>query len=68
MDIFDRASEQEAKFLRQAMTVQRKQSQVQEESMNECLECGEPIPEARRIAAKGCVRCVACQQEFETCR
>jgi phage/conjugal plasmid C-4 type zinc finger TraR family protein len=30
-----------------------------------CLDCGEPIPEARRRAVPGCVRCVACQGEQE---
>lgn len=28
-----------------------------------CVECGEPIPEARRRAVPGVSRCVACQQE-----
>jgi len=30
-----------------------------------CLDCGEPIPEARRKAVPGCTRCVTCQTEFE---
>ena len=29
--------------------------------LTECLDCGIEIPEARRIAQKGCVRCVDCQ-------
>ncbi|WP_084312824.1 TraR/DksA C4-type zinc finger protein [Desulfobulbus elongatus] len=35
------------------------------ESAEECDDCGEPIPEARRQAAPGCTRCVFCQQRFE---
>lgn len=31
----------------------------------DCVDCGEPIPEARRNAAPGCRRCVACQTLHE---
>lgn len=33
------------------------------ESLEECEECGESIPEARRKALPGVRLCVACQQE-----
>ena len=33
------------------------------ESLTECEECGEAIPEARRQALPGVRLCVACQQE-----
>uniref|UniRef100_UPI003561D413 DksA/TraR family C4-type zinc finger protein n=1 Tax=Guyparkeria sp. TaxID=2035736 RepID=UPI003561D413 len=33
------------------------------ESLQECEECGEPIPEARRRALAGVRLCVACQSE-----
>ena len=32
---------------------------------NECIDCEEIIPEARRTAAPGCLRCIECQAEFE---
>jgi len=32
------------------------------DARSECIECGEPIPEARRRAVAGVQRCVACQQ------
>ncbi len=32
------------------------------ESLAECEDCGEPIPEARRKAVPGVSRCVACQE------
>ena len=35
------------------------------ESLPECEECGEPIPDARRRALPGVRLCVACQQERE---
>ena len=33
------------------------------ESLTECAECGEAIPEARRAALPGVKLCVACQAE-----
>jgi phage/conjugal plasmid C-4 type zinc finger TraR family protein len=32
------------------------------ESLHECIECGDEIPEARRVAVKGCTLCIFCQQ------
>lgn len=32
------------------------------ESLKECAECGEEIPEARRTAIKGCMLCIHCQE------
>lgn len=31
-------------------------------SLEECEDCGEPIPEARRLAISGCTTCVDCQE------
>jgi phage/conjugal plasmid C-4 type zinc finger TraR family protein len=31
----------------------------------ECLDCGEEIPEARRAAVPGCLRCITCQTIWE---
>jgi len=33
------------------------------ESLKFCEECGEPIPEARRVAIPGVRLCITCQQE-----
>lgn len=30
-------------------------------SLEECEDCGEPIPEQRQIVVKGCTKCVFCQ-------
>ncbi|MBS0611994.1 MAG: DksA/TraR family C4-type zinc finger protein [Proteobacteria bacterium] len=44
--------------------VERAKSQLpQGESLAHCAECGEPIPEARRVAIKGVRLCIACQAE-----
>ena len=32
---------------------------------DECIDCGEIIPKARRKAVPGCERCVACQEIHE---
>ena len=43
--------------------VQRARSQMAKgESLIECEECGETIPEARRKAVPGVRRCVTCQE------
>ena len=34
-------------------------------SLEECLECGEPIPKARREAIKGVELCIECQTRAE---
>ena len=34
-------------------------------SLEECEDCGEPIPEARRVAITGCTTCVDCQSARE---
>jgi len=35
------------------------------ESALECVECGEPIPDERRVAVPGVTLCVECQEEAE---
>jgi len=39
--------------------------QAKKPSEKECLECGEEIPEARRISVPGVQYCVPCQEYFE---
>ena len=42
--------------------VRRKlEKQANEPSLEFCDECGDEIPEARRIAVKGCKLCIDCQ-------
>ncbi|HCQ63881.1 MAG TPA: DksA/TraR family C4-type zinc finger protein [Rhodobacteraceae bacterium] len=36
------------------------------ESAEVCVDCGEPIPEARRAALPGVKLCIDCQQERDT--
>ena len=47
-------------------SVQRKlQEQAQKPSAEFCEECGEEIPEARRLAVPGVQLCVFCQERAE---
>ncbi|MBR2328946.1 MAG: DksA/TraR family C4-type zinc finger protein [Clostridia bacterium] len=45
--------------------VRRRLAVDQGESLEECEECGEPIPMARRLAIPGVRLCLECQQEAD---
>ncbi len=45
------------------LTRMRLAQRAQGESLTHCAECGEPIPEARRLALPGARLCVPCQSE-----
>lgn len=66
-DFVDHASRNEAKFTEMAIASQLKRSvqTSQQESVQECVECGEGIPEERRVAIAGCRYCISCQVERE---
>ncbi|WKY31092.1 TraR/DksA C4-type zinc finger protein [Pseudomonas donghuensis] len=34
-------------------------------SLKDCIDCDDPISEARRLAATGCTRCAECQELSE---
>lgn len=34
-------------------------------SATHCVDCGEDIPELRRVKVPGCQRCASCQQDSE---
>lgn len=59
-DIADVANDRVDLFLELALAARRATTQGRE-SLTECMDCDEPIPEARRLAAKGCHRCIDCQ-------
>jgi phage/conjugal plasmid C-4 type zinc finger TraR family protein len=64
-DIFDRASEQEARNLSHALAQQARRAglsgKTEQDSAKICAECGDEIPAARRTAVPGCRHCVECQ-------
>ena len=64
MDECDQAGRSERLFLRQAIDQARSKTSAAE-SLTECEDCGEKIPEGRRRAVPGCTRCIECETEFE---
>ncbi|MFJ2451388.1 TraR/DksA family transcriptional regulator [Pseudomonas protegens] len=61
---FDRAQALELRQREQAIAAQRAMVQPTGPSRTHCLDCGGPIPEARR-ALGGKTRCTPCQSTFE---
>lgn len=64
MDEVDVAKDASDRFERFALE-QQLATMPKGESAEECEECGDPIPEERRKAYRGCTRCVGCQTAFE---
>lgn len=62
-DLFDRAQEVDAMF--RQMAIDKATSKTTLPSALICEECGEDIPEKRRLAVKGCRYCVGCLEEME---
>lgn len=60
MDQFDRAQELEQIARDKAISYQQSKM-AQGESAHECEDCGEPIPEQRRLAVTGVKTCIDCQ-------
>jgi phage/conjugal plasmid C-4 type zinc finger TraR family protein len=69
MDQFDQAQELDARFRQHALERQKRISAVSAgESRNNCIDCGDPIPELRRKILPGCIRCIECATLFEADR
>ena len=68
MDEADLAQRAEALFLAEALArVDQRAAEPQTICRDTecCLDCGEPIPTARRLAVPGCIRCRDCQAQME---
>lgn len=65
MDILDRAQIADSNFRNQAIAQAKKAGNSKSLSRTRCLDCECVIPEARRIAAPGCERCVSCEEKNE---
>lgn len=63
-DIFDRAQELEQRQRAEAIAKFSEKIETGD-GLSHCEDCGEPIPEARRNAVRGCTRCVQCQTDAE---
>ncbi|WP_245702182.1 TraR/DksA C4-type zinc finger protein [Thalassobaculum litoreum] len=62
-DAADRASEHEEAL--RAMALKRVLSVPTARGRNDCIDCGEEIPEARRAADPSTVTCIDCQRDRE---
>ena len=60
MDPFDQAQELERLARDKAIEYQRSKTST-EESLSNCMECGEAISEQRRQAVQGVKTCIDCQ-------
>lgn len=66
-DIFDRATELELRQREHALAAHAARRPTQA-SLSHCRDCGEDIPLARQLAARGCTRCIDCETRYEQTR
>ena len=66
-DIIDEAQRAEALEIRAALGAWavRRMAETRRPTLEQCMDCGRTIPEARRQAVPGCCRCVQCQTEAD---
>ena len=63
-DKFDRAQQLEEQHRAAALSAHANRP-IEHSTRSHCQDCGDPIPELRRQAVKGCLRCVTCQTLIE---
>jgi len=63
-DVIDQALICTEQFLEAILAEHRKRKSTGR-SRTHCEDCQQPIPDDRRKAAKGCTRCVTCQEAVE---
>lgn len=57
----DRSSENEILYIKSSLAAHSARAKETGESLFECFECGDEIPEGRRLASPGCKYCIECQ-------
>lgn len=65
MDEADYAQQNEAQLIEMRINRARRILNGPVNETIECIDCEEIIPEARRKAVPGCIRCIGCQSLFE---
>ncbi|WP_368164328.1 TraR/DksA family transcriptional regulator [Aeromonas sp. R6-2] len=68
MDDIDRANRHAERMLTVALANQVGKSRRHGESLTECEECDDPIPEGRRHSVPGVRLCITCQTRRERLR
>jgi phage/conjugal plasmid C-4 type zinc finger TraR family protein len=64
MDEVDDSQKAERLYRQEALDRHKQISTPGWKSLTHCIDCGDPIPEKRRLAIEGCLRCYECQVEF----
>jgi phage/conjugal plasmid C-4 type zinc finger TraR family protein len=64
MDEVDDSQKAERLYRQEALDKRTPVGRPGRESLKICIDCGEAIPEKRRVAIAGCERCCECQEEF----
>lgn len=64
-DEMDRTQRINEEFQEFALGQNRRSREPQNSAGLLCINCEEEIPEDRRQAVPGCLRCVRCQEEYE---
>jgi phage/conjugal plasmid C-4 type zinc finger TraR family protein len=65
MDDIDIAQAQDEKFREMSLLEHASRKRNTGASLKTCCVCGDDIPERRRLAVPGCIKCISCQEEFE---
>lgn len=64
----DQAQEADNRLRQQAIDRARRAMNQNATGREDCIDCGEMIPEGRRKAVPGCIRCVECAKLNERLR
>lgn len=67
-DEMDRVQARNEEFQEIALEEHRRRHSAIVTSRTHCLDCGNEIPLARRLAVNGCLRCIDCQELLENWR
>lgn len=65
MDDIERGQRTAEQFNGDALAAHNRKRDAETPGRTHCLDCEEPIPEARRKAQPGCKRCRDCQEIYE---
>lgn len=64
MDEIDDAQKAERLYRQEALDSRKPIGRPGWKSLTHCVDCGDPVPEKRRQAIEGCLRCYDCQVDF----
>lgn len=65
MDEIDDSQKAERLYREEALGNRKRVGRPGWTSLTHCIDCGEEIPEKRRLAIEGCQRCRDCQEDYD---